>query len=798
MIARNPSHRALLLAGAAMAMTLPGLAFAQGYQVEEVVVTAQKRAERLEDVPISVVAATGAQLDKIGVTNVQDIAQLTVGVNISHLATFVQPTIRGVTSQTGAAGQDNNVAVYVDGVYQATSTALNQDLVSVKSMQVLKGPQGTLFGRNATAGAILIDTLDPSFTFSGKLRAGYGRFNEWTAQGYVTGPLIADTLAADLAIYYRKSDGYIKDIARNVDAAPIENTQFRSKLLFTPTDKFKVTLTGTYNVTDDPSNSTRQVHDHNLVALSVPGTVYATRAYETSHDFQQVTIITTRAASVTAEYDLGWATLKSISSGTNEHMRLTQDNDGTPIPRTYAETRYYYNTVTQEVNLGGSTDKFDWVTGAFYLFQHARSHTRQAVFGTATTIGAVSGGLPGQPVRISEVRSKAAAIFADGTYRLTDKLAIIGGIRYSYEKKTFFNPFPITTTDPAQASTLSPYLPGNEAAKHWTAFTPRLSLRYKVAPDSNVYASFSKGFKSGTYPSTLPLQVNAGQVPAAVWLNRPASPEKITAYEVGFKTAQPRWRLNVAGFYYDYKGLQVLSVATLPPPLVGSSVILTNAANSEIYGVEAEGSFDVTEELTAHAAGAYNHARYKNFANAPATGLCPVTVRTINGVTAPFDATGLVNMTGIGTPCTDATRPGGLAIPDGYNTRNQGLMDRSGAQMLRAPDWTLNLGLDWTHPTSLGTFASTISANYNSSFSVTDLSPVSAADPGYRFKQPSYWMINAQVAYTPAGNDNLTFTVWGKNLANEVVYTYPVATQYGNTYNWNPPMTYGVRVDYKF
>jgi iron complex outermembrane receptor protein len=760
-MAFNPLRRAaVLLAGTALSLTAPGLAVAQGQgnQVEEVVVTAQKRAERLEDVPISITAATGEQLEKTGVTNVQDIAQITVGVNISHLATFIQPTIRGITSQTGAVGQDNNVAVYVDGVYQASSTTLNQDLVSVKNMQVLKGPQGTLFG-----------------------------------------PIADDKLAADLALYYRKSDGYLRDIARNTDAAPIENWQVRSKLLFTPTDKLKFTLIGLYNVTDDPSNSTRQSRNHNLVAVSIPGTAFATRAYEVSHDFQQVTIDTTRSVSLTGEYDLGWATFKSISSGTNEHLRLTQDNDGTPIPRTYAETRYYYNTVTQEFNLGGTSEKFDWVLGAFYLYQHGRSNTRQAVFGTLTTMGAVSGGLPGQPVRISNVRSKAAAGYADGTYRLTDKLAIIGGVRYSYEKKTFENPDPITTANPALASALKPYLANNRAAKSWTALTPRIVLRYEVAPNSNVYASFSKGFKSGTYGSTLLTITNpAGTVPAAYLVNNPASPEKADAYEIGFKTAQGRWRLNTAAFYYDYKDLQVQAVATLPPPLVGSTVVLTNAASSKIKGLEAEGGYDLTDNLSLRAGVAYTHARYDKFPDAPATGVCPVTVRTINGVTAPWDATGLVNLTGIATPCTDATRPGGLPIPDGYNTRNQGKMDRSGAQMLRAPDWTFNVALDYTLPTSFGAFAANINAAYSSSFPVTDLSPTSATDPSYKYVQPSYTVINAQVSFSPANNDNLTFTVYGKNLGNEVIYGYPAASQYGDTYSFMPPLTYGVKVDYKF
>jgi iron complex outermembrane receptor protein len=180
--------------------------------LEEVIVTAQRRSERLEDVPASVAAVSGATLERQGTVRFTDFGQSVTGVQIGVTAGFTQPAIRGISTTIAGTGAENNVGMYVDGFYQNSPLSIDQDLANIQSVEVLKGPQGSLYGRNATGGAILVQTLEPGNTTSGKFTAGYGRFNDRDFTGFVTAPLVMDKLAFSLAGNYHKNDGYIKDI----------------------------------------------------------------------------------------------------------------------------------------------------------------------------------------------------------------------------------------------------------------------------------------------------------------------------------------------------------------------------------------------------------------------------------------------------------------------------------------------------------------------------------------------------------------------------------------------------------
>ena len=324
---------------------------------DEIIVTAQKRAERFEDVPISIAAATGEQLEKAGVTNLTDVGQITVGVNFTNNGPQVQPTIRGITSLTGSIGQDNNVAIYIDGVYQASSTTLNQELLDIKNVQILKGPQGTLFGRNSTAGAILVTTLDPEYEVSGKIRASYGRFNDFSVGAYVTAPLVADKLAFNLSASYRRSDGFNKDLFDRFDPAPLKTWSVRGKLLIEPTENLKFILAGEYARVQAPWTTSYIVPTRNTTAYENPGTVFATEPGTLSLDSPNNHLIKRHSVSLTAEWVIGFATLKSISAYTNDFSNGEQDGDGTAIPRSYVNATQKIKTYTQELNLGGTSNR---------------------------------------------------------------------------------------------------------------------------------------------------------------------------------------------------------------------------------------------------------------------------------------------------------------------------------------------------------------------------------------------------------------------------------------------------------
>jgi iron complex outermembrane receptor protein len=254
----------------------------------------------------------------------------------------------------------------------------------------------------------------------------------------------------------------------------------------------------------------------------------------------------------------------------------------------------------------------------------------------------------------------------------------------------------------------------------------------------------------------------------------------------------------VAAFHYNYKDLQVQSFTLLPPPappILASQ--LTNAASSEIYGFEISGSIDVSQYLTVNAGLAWTHARYKNFTTAQGFGLCPLTSKTVSGVTTYYDATGYVVFSSPTNICNDTTVAGSPALPAGFNTRTAGTIDRSGDPMIRAPEWNANLAVDWRIPTSYGQFGFNGSAFYSSWYGLADLSPTGIGDKSYRYIQPAYVMLNAQLSLAPKFNENLKFTLWGRNLADETIYLSASGSG-GDKYTFASGRTYGVQIEFNF
>jgi iron complex outermembrane receptor protein len=317
---------------------------------------------------------------------------------------------------------------------------------------------------------------------------------------------------------------------------------------------------------------------------------------------------------------------------------------------------------------------------------------------------------------------------------VAERLFLTGGLRYSHETKDIWR---------WEAS-------GALAAVQDQAFkstTPRLVLRYEIAEDTNVYASFSKGFKSGFINTQPPYS--------------PVKPEKLDAYEVGFKTARGAFRFDAAAYYYDYKDLQVGAVIVVNG--VNSSVS-ANAATAEIYGAEAQFAGRLAENLNVNAGVAYTHARYKSFPNSL--------------VSLPSPVTGL--------------NSGTCAPPAG----RQCTQDWSGQRLARAPDWTLQLGLDYAIPASFGEIALAGNGVYTTSMPVSR-SDIGLNGTGYRYEQPDTFVLNLRAAWT-LPNKQWTFTVFGNNVTDETTYAVLTGSAFGDYKVENDPATYGVRIDYRF
>lgn len=666
----------------------------------EIVVTAQRRSERLTDVPVSVTALTGESIKVSGVTDTYSLQQVTPGLRMERLGGYTQPSIRGVTAGSTSPGSEANVAIYVDGIYQPNQAANTIDLPDVARVEVSKGPQGTLFGRNATGGAIQIFTREPEYKPSADLMVGYGRFNNFKATAFVTAPLVDDKLAFSVSGAYEDMDGWNRDLFNGGHIGDIKSRLIRAKLLFEPSEGVKFVLGGQYSHRSDDS-----LFSYSALNGNTLGPKTAIRPYDVAVNAKPITDTESWNVSLRGSVDTSVGTISTLTAYSKTQLDISADGDASPAQIISFTIDSPDKNFTQELNFASEKfGRFSFIAGLFY-------------YRDDSSYDPLIGFFPGPFVNFADVTTRAYAAYTEGTFEITDKLTAIAGVRYSHEKRTV------------------QYIGGDAAVfvgtalhkKSYNATTPRFSLRYELAPRTNVYATYSKGFKSGVY------DLNGTAT-------SPVNPEKIEAWETGFKTSSRLFDLNVAAFYYKYKDLQVQINS-------GGFDLLTNAGAARNYGFDVEGAIRPTSDLRISGGFTYLHARYRNYPNA--TVLIP-------------------NVGGGNTPVSG--------------------VDLSGFKVTRAPTWTLNLGANWEHQYDFGTLG--LSGNMYH----TDDVPLEQSG---RIQQDAYTLFNASASFKP-GNSDFKFTVWGKNLSNEKVIQSSFFTGAGDQVSYSPPRTYGVSIGYSF
>jgi iron complex outermembrane receptor protein len=748
---------------------------AQETTLEEVMVTAQRREEASRDVPITVTTLGAEQLATANVSTLSDTAKLTPGLRFDTQGPAMQPTIRGVGTAITTSGGGPNVGIYVDGFFQSNTYVADFDLLRVKSIQVLKGPQGTLFGRNTTGGAIIVTTDDPSTEPSAEAKVSYGRFNALTTQGYATFGL-SEKVAVDVEGLYRSGDGYFKNVLNGDDKiGKYENWSARTGLKVALTDSVSVLLRYTHANKDDPSTQLVNAFTDAGQAGFLSQVSPAGRAIygrQTSQGLPLVyfyapfaTTVPTRPGDValnspvsfeaksdvfqgTVKADLGFANLTSYTQYRKDKTPYFGDLDATAIPIFNIFVGVKDKSFSQEFLLNSAGDAaLQWTAGLNY-YQIRDTWDVNASFGAAPFID--YGG--------STTNTKSYAAFLDATYQLTEQWFLTVGARYSNDRvadSSFTtNPFTSAYTGPQGQTILSPNFPvpfpnGTvipvDTLKKDTV-TPRVVVRYKPGDDSSVYASFTRGYKAGI--------LNVGGLS-----QQPVKPETINAFEVGYKYDNRTVAVDLASFYYDYKNLQVSSFQS-------GAAQIRNAASSEIYGLEAQLRYRVTSDFNVNAGGGWTHARYDSFPNAPYYSFCDPT--------AP--ATSLLF-------CAPPAL-GGL----GAGALVQSLTDASGAHMQRAPEFTGNLGA--SYDIHVGGGDVTLSGNlyYTSSFYF---------DPEQQFKQDSYALLSLRGQWTdPSGH--YTLAVFGDNVTDKRYRTQGLFNTLGVGSVWSSPALYGVSAGVKF
>lgn len=635
-------------------------------EIETVVVTAQRREQKLVDVPISITAISAKKLQDSGVKDSTGLTAIAPGLNFVFTGAYAQPTIRGIGTSVTGAGADANVAIYIDGVYQPSQIANAFEFNNIERIEVLKGPQGTLFGRNATGGAITITTLDPSFTPSGTVSVGYGSFQEYKLSAYGNMPL-GDQVAVNVAAMYDRDSGYVRNVFLDKNTSRTENFGIRGKLLYQPTQDLSFVLAGVtgYNRNNAPY-STKPIDGNNTAFRTTPALALTVPSdpFEIAEDTDGIDRSSSDGVSLTGKYNTGGGTLTSITSWQRIYAEALVDTDVTIVPKASNHTDLPEHSISQEVNYASAYDgPFNFIAGIYYYHDDSTRHTTN----TKGVGGPVSSDF------FYNVKTQAEAVYGEIYYNVTDDLQLIGGIRFNNENKV------------GHAETLFGALQTIDLDKTWSAWTPRASIIYKLDDQSNLYATYSKGFKSGSFNTTT--VNNAGP---------PVDPEFVDAYEIGYKRASDRLTFNLSGYYYNYSDIQVGVQTNIGGVTSG---ILQNAAAAKIYGIDADITAVLNENFQANAGIAYTHGRYADYPGA----LLTTPIPGGGNVQTPGDAGGnemirAPAVSGYGTISYAESFDFGVMEASLTGSYNSGFYWDPGNRVKQDPFFLLNTTLAWVSP----------------------------------------------------------------------------------------------------
>ncbi|WP_313807894.1 TonB-dependent receptor [Sphingobium sp.] len=545
--------------------------------VEDIVVVAQRRSERLQEVPIAITALTSKALEVSGVTTTTSLQNSVPGLSMSVQQTSVSPFIRGIGNRNTAPGDESAAALYIDGVYTASLAASVFSLSNIERIEVLKGPQGTLFGRNAAAGVIQVITKNPSTTPSMEASLSYGNYETVVGQFYATTG-ITDTLAADLSVYgMHQGQGWGRNLATGNEVYKGHEIGIRSKWLLDLGDT-TVTLSGDYNRNNpvlDPA--LRALQGKQLSGgIGYPGFFNVNNTIDVDGTTRQW------GGNLQVRHDFGDFQFVSITSHRDVKLILNFDQDGTPANLSTAVFDQYARATTQELQLLAPRDAaFQWIVGAFYFHDNS-------AYDPLTLTGSTAGGRTIQ--RFSRQTSTSYAGYAQGTVEIMPQTNLILGARYTSDKRS------INGVDAVNGTFGAP------VNQHATFSKPtwKVSLDHKFDRDLMVFAQYARGFKSGVFSAPAPTQ------PAV-------RPEIIDAFELGFKSELfgRRLRFNASIFYNLFKDVQ------LQVPVLGSSVLI-NAARGDVKGLEAELEFVPDRNFRLSASLSYLDGTYTRFPAAPA------------------------------------------------------------------------------------------------------------------------------------------------------------------------------------
>ena len=554
--------------------------------MDTVIVTANRRAENLQNVPVSVTAVSGANLVNSGVTNIQDLTAVVPGLVVQN-GGFATNHLRGVGSSTVGPGLENAIALYVDGVYYASAATNLVDFVDVSQVEVLKGPQGTLFGRNATGGLIQVTTKTPTHDLHMDADLSYGNYETGKGDLYITGGLTSN-LAADLAIQASgQGQGYGYNHANGDDVYKTDSrVDTRSKWVLDLTPSTRVTTIFDYSQVRYSNPAITLIPGTNVLPFVGPTYAYSNR-WDTDTDGQPLTFSKSGGVSTKIEQDLGFARVSDIVAYRQSYFFSTFDVDATatPLERTYLIDREH--TFTEEAQIQSEKqDRIQYTAGIYYFNNDGKYAPGSQIqfpgpFSLAAPLDAIG--------TVGEEISTSAAGYVQGTTEILPATNLTLGARYTYERRT------IAGSDTGIVGHDIPIaiLSTANNAKDFYRPTFRVALDHRFSPEVLGYVSANTGFKSGGF--------NTQNITDPAF-----APETLNAYEAGLKTdlLDRRLRLNGSFFYYDYSHIQVLFIES------GGSTGVINGPHATSYGVDLDAEARVTRDLTFTGGLEYVHDRF--------------------------------------------------------------------------------------------------------------------------------------------------------------------------------------------
>jgi iron complex outermembrane receptor protein len=582
--------------------------------ISEIIVTAEKRESRLEDTPIAISAFTADSIDRNRIQGIDDVALRAPSM------TFVQldkgeayVSIRGTLVNTPGAGWDDSVTTFIDDVPMTGSADNSPDLYDLKSIEVLRGPQGTLFGRNVTGGAVVIHTDLPSFDPQGKVEVTYGSDNFAQLRGLWTGPLINQELAGKFTVDIKRRDDYLNNLTLDDKTYGDSVINGRGQLLWLPAADVRVLFSADF--THDQSSGKIVRLSGNIEPSLYPNLSYSpdnTNQGENSNTHKNILGLSARV-----DWDAPWGTLTSISGfrdvRNNTNWSRLGDPDNQALTTAIIPNKQYTEELRAVSPIG---ERFSWLAGIFYLRADKGEDDQYAYNLNALT---ANGGIfpfpiagVGQNVN-QEILDQVGALFGEASYSILDPLKLTLGGRGQWERKGGSSEIAASFAPGNPLDAFYPLVFPDAAADYvhtWWSFTPKATLSFQAREDLMLYLTSAKGYKSGGWDTSASSDYGSPSSVVAQHLATPFGPESVWSYELGGKylSTDRRYQVNAAAFVADYRDMQTDQFN--PQTAVFQT---TNAGRARDKGVELESTAALTSWLTLGLNYTYQLARYTDY-----------------------------------------------------------------------------------------------------------------------------------------------------------------------------------------